>query len=966
MRRLSKTNIVVVSIIGLFVMLVLGYTAFGDSLINITLRTVEPLQNGLVGHWTLDGKDVVTSTPVVDAEDLAPEEIDANASSYVGVDNVDDDSIVMAYNLDVGLGRFKLMNIDGTVEDGPTTFNAGSSEYIDVAMMDNELAAFAYRDADTNGKFTIENVLTGSTEVAEIAFEGSFAIVDISVAKVDSSLFAIAYTQDLGSFYRAAFQVWDKGGREETSTVTVGSTVSSSTAVARVDDDSIAITFTENATTDVRLVVYNVDGTEELASTVIESDMANHTAIIGLDEDSVAIAFDDPGDSNKGKFVVYNIDGTEELAATEFESGVVTWISMDKVDSDSVAISYGDGSTNGQYVIYNIDGTQELAPTEFESGHTDHTDISIVDESTLVIGYTDEGDTSKPKMTTRGFNFTRTVADVSSSGNDGTNTDGVEEVAGRIGQGLEFDGSSNYIDVGTGPSTVNTIAFWMRADDNTFRPIIDIDGTDEIELSGGAGNVVTATSFPAASVYVDGVSAADVDTGWHHVVVTDSTGVNASNMEIGRADSDYFDGALDDIRMYNRVLSVTEIDRLYHQGRTSKINVTPHIFVDDLTTHLTLDANDIVWGDTSSEIKDISVNGNHADASSLTENDVYPGRLGQGLRYDSTSDQLFMDAGSATNRTISFWINPDSVSSGTVLQFAIADIVELFAGEVVLTSFPGTTNIYVDNVDTDTITTGWHHVVITDTSGVDCTSNCKVGVSPNSFTGFIDDIRFFDRVLDTAEISRLYHLGRTSKVNVSLPLSTDIKDNLLGHWTFDGPDMDWSSSTAEVLDISGNNYHLNFVATGGHQNQVRPGKIGQAWKVNSSTQTRVNPEDPLSFPGVNDTKSIAFWMNPADITSRKILDIDGTDQLEIDAKGKVTATSFPGTVTIYMNGVVGSSTIANKWQHVVVTDTTGVNAIDFEYGRADGSYFSGLLDELQFYDKVLTADEVSRLYELGQ
>lgn len=114
--------------------------------------------------------------------------------------------------------------------------------------------------------------------------------------------------------------------------------------------------------------------------------------------------------------------------------------------------------------------------------------------------------------------------------------------------------------------TIKTIALWMQADDTTSRKILNMDGTDQIELNGSSQ--VTATSFPGTTaVYVDGVVGSTVSSGWHHVVVTDTTGVSVSRLEIGRVSSSYFDGRIDDVRIYNRVLTAGEVANLYTVGR---------------------------------------------------------------------------------------------------------------------------------------------------------------------------------------------------------------------------------------------------------------------------------------------------------------------------------------------------------------------------------------------------------------
>jgi len=131
-------------------------------------------------------------------------------------------------------------------------------------------------------------------------------------------------------------------------------------------------------------------------------------------------------------------------------------------------------------------------------------------------------------------------------------------VTGVLGQALEFDGTDDYVSVGNVGSGIKTISFWMKADDITSIKIIDIDGTDQIEINGSSA--VTATSFPASTVYVDASTAsAVVTTGWHHVAITDTTGVNASALDIGRVSTGYFDGKIDDVRFYTKALSASEV-----------------------------------------------------------------------------------------------------------------------------------------------------------------------------------------------------------------------------------------------------------------------------------------------------------------------------------------------------------------------------------------------------------------------
>lgn len=137
----------------------------------------------------------------------------------------------------------------------------------------------------------------------------------------------------------------------------------------------------------------------------------------------------------------------------------------------------------------------------------------------------------------------------------------------------KFDGSSQYIDIGdTAQTAVKTISFWTQADDITSHTDypIDLNGTDYISIVDGE---VTLGGFAGGTntIYTDSVSAEatipDV-TGWHHVVITSTTGRNASDMDIARLEgTGYHDGKIADVKMWDRALSATEVTQLYAQGR---------------------------------------------------------------------------------------------------------------------------------------------------------------------------------------------------------------------------------------------------------------------------------------------------------------------------------------------------------------------------------------------------------------
>jgi len=195
-----------------------------------------------------------------------------------------------------------------------------------------------------------------------------------------------------------------------------------------------------------------------------------------------------------------------------------------------------------------------------------------------------------------------TLADDSFGSSDGTLVNGASfrSTGGPVNGAVEFDGASDYIDVGTmdipdGPGMA--IAFWFRADDfehASARFISKATGTAEADhywmvgtvnstglrfrlRAGGTTTTVEtstgqiqagrwyhiAATYDGAKmrIYKDGVSLKEADkTG----IVDTNSSVDAAlgNQPAGAGTDLGFDGLLDDVRVYNRALTTTEISSL--------------------------------------------------------------------------------------------------------------------------------------------------------------------------------------------------------------------------------------------------------------------------------------------------------------------------------------------------------------------------------------------------------------------
>jgi len=416
-----------------------------------------------------------------------------------------------------------------------------------------------------------------------------------------------------------------------------------------------------------------------------------------------------------------------------------------------------------------------------------------------------------PKMLTN-------VADSSGQGNNGylQGQTSTTTVPGKLGQALSFDGSNDYVDRGTGPTSVNTIAFWVYPKTTTEYFINLTSTTDYIWLNAGT---VTATGLVDPTIYVNGVVSSTLSANqWQHVVVTTGTAENASNFDIGRTqDANYLEGNIDDVRIYNRVLSAGEVKQLYNIGAAKVAITSKGIPAQGLNSglvgHWTFDGKDMLNG----KALDRSGNNNTGTLVNIATSTFYKaGKIGQGFNFDGVNDWVNLGQsitafdfstttgpyGANGNRfTIAVWVYPSGgtaiqvvhlrgraeyssaeyviyalyKSSATVWSARISDGTNLItlssaSGQLVQNTWQfltlvwdGTTlRLYKNGVSigsgTNALFNGiWNHTLDSHRSTV-------IGAQKNDnrsyWSGKIDDFRAYNRALSAGEIQQLYNLGR--------------------------------------------------------------------------------------------------------------------------------------------------------------------------------------------------------------
>ncbi len=189
------------------------------------------------------------------------------------------------------------------------------------------------------------------------------------------------------------------------------------------------------------------------------------------------------------------------------------------------------------------------------------------------------------------------AADDSGNGNTGTLTNMTTSTCwldGRVGRAVDFDGTNDYVDCGDDSSLEITdevtVEAWVKPDTSSGSHVIACKGSYTYYLSTNSGNAefkvgkadrsgwnVTATGttsldsdryYHIAGTYKDGVgkvyvngTAEDTDTGSNEDI-----GSYTSDLSIGAdssSSSAYFDGVIDQVNVYARELSSTEVNQRF-------------------------------------------------------------------------------------------------------------------------------------------------------------------------------------------------------------------------------------------------------------------------------------------------------------------------------------------------------------------------------------------------------------------
>ncbi|HYO24314.1 MAG TPA: LamG domain-containing protein [Lacipirellulaceae bacterium] len=605
-----------------------------------------------------------------------------------------------------------------------------------------------------------------------------------------------------------------------------------------------------------------------------------------------------------------------------------------------------------------------------------------------------------------------TANDSSAYDRDGTVTGTATWIAGRRHNAFDFNGATK-IEAATlvGQPTNFTLACWVRVDAADTNGSEAITIGDTVILRGHYTGLGPRASFYNGSSYVALASSTSiVGRSWRHIAVTFDDAANSMTLYVdgavaasttttssvnwaprgsatrlgthGNVGTDWdLDGAIDDVRIYNRALSSSEIADLY-----------------GLVGHWKLDES---TGVNAADSSAKNLDGTHTNGVAVGQSGPYPG-LGQyAASFDGVNDYVAGPA--ATNYTsfddgfsIAGWVFLDSyVNFAPILELGSTDVAGILSfsasGQVRFTgqSSAGASNSVV--TATTLPTNQWKYVVGTFDGGTlkvyidgkldsttanafvirDPTGNISIGASIAGSDEFLDgklhDVRLYNRALAADEVVELY--------------------GLIGHWKL----TDTSGTTAVDSSGSGNNgayanspslaqagpypgngqYAAQFDGSNDH---VAVGAIAADLSKGFAIATWARPTGAASwerfvdFGGGMDIDNIFFARNSA-ATDLALTIHDGSLGL-----GRLTATGVleanvwhhyvatcdnSGNATIYRDGQVVASGAVGTPSNVIRT----MNYL----GRSNWSYdpyYLGRLHDVRLYNRPISAAEVADIYGL--
>jgi hypothetical protein len=619
------------------------------------------------------------------------------------------------------------------------------------------------------------------------------------------------------------------------------------------------------------------------------------------------------------------------------------------------------------------------------------------------------------------------AADASGNGHTGTLTNmdpNAGWVPGRTGGALEFDGTDDYVETTSfsTPNRILTMSAWIKPNTVTGTQTVIQYQNHLMQLNGDKVNVFwtgginhnTASNLASGHWYhivgiIDGAN--DLVSIYRNGILAlqESDAFLNNNSVSGtlRVGED-FNGQIDDVRLYNRILTAEEIQKLATPPPDLEHGLVGHWPFED---------------GAGSTAADASGSGHDGALTNMDPNtDWVTGQIGGALDFDGSNEYVNVNSFSINANapwTMGGWVRLNNTHSHGLVSWRrnASGINQAFTG--VNPSNLGVANRFgaamwdgaswtVVNDTTDAQTHTWTHVMAVYDGGalrlyVDgrevgssaqttgmagAPDTMKIGQdhhTSQTINGLIDDVRVYDRALTGEEIRQL----------AALPV--DLDSGLVGHWQ-----MEDGTGSATAADSSGS-------ANTGTLTNMTPASDWVTGRVGNGALEFDGSDDYVAISTLNalfentldqqGTITAWFqsddWGSGSDYPSVFTVRADGNNLIYLrkhpsygfeylhHAGGTVRRISKPinevptraqwhfialawdkpgDSVTAYFNASPVGSTAGpgtKNWNFGTFTPMIGANTE--ENGGAGIGYFDGQIDDVRIYGRALNEDEIKAL-----
>jgi hypothetical protein len=629
-----------------------------------------------------------------------------------------------------------------------------------------------------------------------------------------------------------------------------------------------------------------------------------------------------------------------------------------------------------------------------------------------------------------------TAADIQ-DGNNGAVQSGATYAPGLVGQAFSFNGSGQYIQVPDaanlefGTNSPITICLWAyRTNNNSIMHIVGkrtgcsagntFNYQMALDNSAGFGLEFGAANPNQVSTHVD----LPLNTWWHLAGTFDGTTfrfytngvlaasaigmlgpINSAPLRIGTSgDCASFAGQLDEVQLYNRALSVSEIQAIYAAGSAGVCKPAP-------TNCIASPFGQVSWWPGDGTASDIQ----GGNTGTLQNGATFSsGVVGQAFSF--TNNHAGVVVGSPTNLqlqdfTIQTWIARGSAAfvSDDPTSFNGSAVVFCYGSQGYGLGLASDGTLFLTKIDVDSVFAGakvtdtnFHHVAVTKsgskvvfyvdgaaypaasayTDTFQFPAMASIGVradnlngnNNDSFFGVIDELSVFDRALSSNELAAIFNAGSAGMCKQTCVSAVS---GLISWWPGDG--------TASDIQ-NGNNATLQSGAT------YAAGLVGQAFSFNGSGHYVQVPDAASLEFSTNSPITICLWAYRTNNNS--IMHLVGKRsgcaagpsinyQMALDNSAGYgllfgganisqvnTHVDLPLNAWWHLAGTFDGTTFRFYTNGVLAASAAGVlgpaNSAPLRIGASgDCASFAGQLDEVQLYNRALSLPEIQAIYAAG-